>query len=108
MKRAMISQPMNGLDDEKINKVRSKAKTELEKLGFEVINTFFSDSFNNDQKIFEKGVVNEPLFYLAKSLEIMSTCDAVYFCSGYERARGCRIEHEAARAYGLTTLYEEE
>ena len=28
------------------------------------------------------------------------------FCKGWENARGCRIEHEAAKAYGLEIIYE--
>ena len=31
----------------------------------------------------------------------MSKCNAVYFCKGWENARGCRIEHETAKAYGF-------
>lgn len=27
--------------------------------------------------------------------------------TGYEKARGCRIEHDAAVAYGLEVLYED-
>ena len=42
-----------------------------------------------------------PLCYLAKSLENMSLCHVAYFCNGWENARGCRIEHYAAVAYGL-------
>lgn len=30
-----------------------------------------------------------------------------YFCKGWENARGCRIEHDAAVAYGLEVLYED-
>lgn len=29
-----------------------------------------------------------------------------YFCKGWENTRGCRIEHEAAKAYGLEIIYE--
>lgn len=54
----------------------------------------------------ERGVVQIPLCFLAKSLESMSLCHAVYFCDGWEAARGCRIEHEAAVEYGLETIYE--
>jgi hypothetical protein len=36
----------------------------------------------------------------------MSKCDAVYFCNGWENARGCKIEHDIAIAYGLLTIYE--
>ena len=32
---------------------------------------------------------------------------AAYFCKGWENARGCRIEHAAAVAYGLEVLYED-
>ena len=55
----------------------------------------------------ERGVVQIPLCFLAKSLENMSLCHAVYFCKGWEKARGCRIEHDAAIAYGLDVIYEE-
>ena len=54
----------------------------------------------------ERGVVQIPLCFLAKSLENMSLCHAAYFCKGWENARGCRIEHEAAKAYGLEIIYE--
>ena len=59
------------------------------------------------------GAVNEcdfaqiSIYYLAKSLENMSLCDAVYFCKGWDDARGCSIEHSVAFAYGLDILYEE-
>lgn len=36
-----------------------------------------------------------------------SLCHAAYFCKGWENARGCRIEHDAAKAYGLEIIYEE-
>lgn len=53
------------------------------------------------------GAVQIPLCYLAKSLENMSLCHAAYFCKGWEDARGCRIEHDAAVVYGLEVLYED-
>lgn len=36
----------------------------------------------------------------------MSRCDTVFFCNGWEGARGCRIEHQVAKAYGMQILYE--
>lgn len=38
--------------------------------------------------------------------ENMSLCHAAYFCKGWEKARGCKIEHDAAVAYGLEIIYE--
>lgn len=46
-----------------------------------------------------------PLHYLAMSLESMSSCNVIYFCPGWENARGCRIEHDAAAEYGLEVMY---
>ena len=36
----------------------------------------------------------------------MSLCHAAYFCKGWEKTRGCKIEHDAAVAYGLEIIYE--
>ena len=104
-KKAMISQPMNGLTDEEIEKTRNKAIRHLERLGFKVVNTLFTDDWYSESSMKDRGVVNIPLCYLAKSLENMSLCDVAYFCDGWEEARGCRIEHDAAEEYGLDIIY---
>lgn len=106
MKKAMLSQPMSGLTDEQIVEARNKAVAALKAQGYEIINTLFTDEWYSKEKMAERGVVQIPLCFLAKSLENMSLCHAAYFCKGWENARGCRIEHEAAKAYGLETLYE--
>lgn len=105
-KKAMISQPMNGLTDEEIEKNRNKALKHLEKLGYKIVNTLFTDDWYSESSMKGRGVVNIPICYLGKSLEKMSMCDVVYFCDGWEDARGCRIEHEVAEAYGLNIIYE--
>ena len=71
------------------------------------VNTLFTDEWYSDAAMKKRGVVQIPLCYLAKSLENMSLCHAAYFCKGWEDARGCRIEHDAAVAYGLEVLYED-
>ncbi len=106
-KKAMISQPMAGLSEDEIVRTRDKAIKALEKMGYEVVNTLFTDEWYSKEQMKERGVVQIPLCFLAKSLENMSLCHAAYFCKGWERARGCRIEHEAAKAYGLVIIYEE-
>jgi hypothetical protein len=100
MRKAMIVQPMNGLADEEILEVKAKATERLNQLGFDVVNTFF------EHGITALGVKNRLLYLLAKSLEKMSLCDAVYFCKGWENARGCKIEHEVAEAYGIEIIYQ--
>lgn len=107
MMKAMISQPMAGKTDEEIVAARDKAIAALEASGYEIVNTLFTDEWYGKEAMSARGVVQIPLCFLAKSLENMSLCHAAYFCKGWEQARGCRIEHEAARAYGLSILYEE-
>lgn len=106
-KKAMISQPMAGKTNDEIVEVRDKAIAVLESMGYEVVNTLFTDEWYSDEAMEERGVVQIPLCYLAKSLENMSLCHVAYFCPGWENARGCRIEHDAAVAYGLEVLYED-
>lgn len=107
MMKAMISQPMAGKADEEIVETREKAKAKLEELGYELVNTLFTDEWYSDEAMEERGVVQVPLCFLAKSLENMSLCHAAYFAKGWENARGCRIEHDAALEYGLKVLYED-
>lgn len=107
MKKAMLSQPMAGKTEEEIVQTREHAISVLEGMGYEVVNTLFTDEWYSQEKMQERGVVNIPLCFLAKSLENMSLCHVAYFCKGWEKARGCRVEHEAAKAYGLDIYYEE-
>lgn len=107
MMKAMLSQPMAGKTDEEIIATREKAIKALEARGYEIVNTLFTDEWYNRKNMEKRGVVQIPLCFLAKSLENMSLCHAAYFCKGWEQARGCRLEHEAAVAYGLTVIYEE-
>lgn len=97
MNKLFISQPMNGKTDEEIKKERQEALLQaVAEYGEEVelIDSFF-ESAPHDAK---------PLWFLGKSLELLSTADIVYFASGWESARGCRIEHECAVAYGLNII----
>ena len=105
--KVMLSQPMAGKTDEEIIATRDKAVKTLTEKGYEVVNTMFTDEWYSKENMEKRGVVQIPLCFLAKSLENMSLCHAAYFCKGWEQARGCRIEHDAAIAYGLQILYEE-
>ena len=107
MKKAMISQPMAGKTESEIAEARNAAKKVLEERGYKFVNTLFSDEWYSKESMQKRGVVQIPLCFLAKSLENMSLCHSAYFCKGWENARGCRIEHEAAKAYGLEIIYEE-
>lgn len=104
--KAMLSQPMAGKTEEEIVATREKAIEELEERGYQLVNTLFTDEWYSKEQMSDRGVVQIPLCFLAKSLENMSLCHAAYFCKGWENARGCKIEHDAAKAYGLEVIYE--
>lgn len=106
MYKAMLSQPMAGKTNEEIAATRDRAVAFLKGMGYEVVNTLFTDEWYSKEAMEQRGVVQIPLCFLAKSLENMSLCHAAFFCKGWEKARGCKIEHDAAVAYGLTIIYE--
>ena len=101
-KKVMISQPMAGKTPEEILKVRDKAVKYLEGLGYEVLDTYFPNDFNG----LPMDILNKPLFFLGQSLMYMSYCDVVYFCKGWDKTRGCILEHKAAEVYGIKMMYE--
>ena len=107
MRKAMLSQPMAGKTEEEIIETRERAIKVLEQQGYKIVNTLFTDEWYSNENMKERGVIQIPLCFLAKSLENMSLCDAVYFTKGWKSTRGCKIEHDAAKAYGLQIIYEQ-
>lgn len=97
MKKLFISQPMRGKTDEEILAERKKAIESAERnLGepVEVIDSFFQNAPADVR----------PLWFLGKSLELLSTADIAYFAKGWEDARGCRIENQCAIEYGIEVI----
>lgn len=42
-----------------------------------------------------------PTYYLGRSIQILGTCDQVWFLNDWKDYRGCLIEHEVCKAYGI-------
>lgn len=96
--RIFISQPMKGKTSEEIIETRNKAIIALEN-EYNVVNNFLNHWDAPDSKF-------PDIYNLAKGLELMSTCDCVYFCRDWMAHRGCKIEHEVATNYGMKIIYE--
>ena len=97
MKKLFISQPMRGKTDEEILAERKKAIESAERNLREpvkVIDSFFQNAPADAR----------PLWFLGKSLELLSTADIAYFAKGWEDARGCRIENQCAIEYGIEVI----
>lgn len=107
-KKAMLSQPMAGKTDAEIQETRNHAIHVLESRGYEVVNTLFTDEWYSKESMTERGVVNIPMTFFSKSIENMALCHAVYFCPGWQNTRGCVLEHDVAKAYGVKILYMEQ
>lgn len=46
--------------------------------------------------------------YLEISIEMMTSCDAVYVLKGWEESRGTKLEIELAKKYKMEIIYEGE
>lgn len=96
--KIMISQPMYSKTEEQIREEREKFIKWIEASGNEYVDTIFTEDAPKD--------CSAGLYYLAKSIEAIGKSDAVYFMRGWEKARGCRIEHMACVLYEKSVFYE--
>lgn len=98
MKKVFISQIMNGRTEEAIKIERAQIIHAVQQKHGKVL---VLDSYIEETPV--GGCV--PMKYLAKSIEILAEADIIVMGHGYELARGCVIEHDCAKAYGLDIEY---
>lgn len=96
--KVFISQPMRDKTDEQILSERAAAIEEIKEQypeeHVETIDSFFKDVPHDVT----------PLWYLAKSLELLSTADLAFFCNGWSEYRGCKIEYRCAIDYEIPLI----
>lgn len=97
IKKIMISQPMRGKTNEEIRKEREHLVKAIESNGDIVLDTIFDEAPKN---------VDEAIWFLSKSIEYLAQVDVIFFMKGWEKARGCKIEHEVAIEYGKEVICE--
>lgn len=97
--KVMISQPMRNRTEEDIREERKHIIEKFNNMHIEVIDTIFTEEAPEDN--------NAGIYYLGKSIQEMSKVDALFMCDGWREARGCRIEYQVAREYGVKILYED-
>lgn len=99
--KAFISQPMIDKTDEQIIKERKRAINIIKKKygkDVEILDSFFKEDAPTGTKI--------PVWFLAKSLELLSQADFACFVGDWKNYRGCKIENIAAHEYGIDTIEE--
>lgn len=95
--KIMISQPMKGKTNEQIREERGELVKQLTEEGHEVVDT-----------VFENAPADEDIaiYMLSQSIRYIGKVDALYFMKDWNKARGCRIEHQVAVEYGKQVFYE--
>lgn len=100
--KVFISQPMNGKSEKEINERREEIIQIIENRylnkHIEFIYSIIDSEPNND-------VENIPVWYLGESIKKLSTATLAYFDSGWQKARGCRIEHQICKDYNIPIFY---
>jgi len=97
--KVMISQPMNGIEDKEIIKIRNEIVEKFDKMHIDVVDSFVKQDA-------PESSLHPRLFYLGSTIrDFMSDVDAVYFVDGWRSAAGCRIEHKICQEYGIKILY---
>ncbi len=98
--KLIISQPMDGKNNELIRQERETLIHLLEADGHKIINSIIE----TEPDLY---ICKHPaLYYLSKSIDIMSKVDGVVFMRGWENSRGCKIEYEIAKQYELFVRFE--
>ena len=91
--KCFISQPMK-------NKTIEQIKNERE----EVIEFLHRNDMNEIPSIIENS--KDPIYCLGESIKLLSNADCAYFMKGWNEARGCIIEHEVCKRYGIHIIME--
>ena len=100
--KIFISSPMRGSTKEEILATRKKIEDELKaRLNEEeitIIDSYFPE-FDAS-----RAEINIGVYFLGRSILKLAEADLVVFGKGWEKARGCRIEHTIAQDYDLNIL----
>lgn len=99
MKKVMVSQRMNGVEDSVIQETRKRIINYVSSTMFpdekvEIVDSYFEE-YPSD------NIPNKAVWYLGKSIQKLAEADLLVVESGAEDARGCKIEMDVARAYGI-------
>jgi len=105
--KVFISVPMRGRTDVEIAKAIEIAKSKLSEMAEE--NNEVIEYVDNFVSMRDDTDIKDPAMYcLGGAIQKMSKCDTIYFCPGWQEARGCVIERYVAALYGLTRLYQDD
>lgn len=97
VKQLFISQPFSGRTEEEVFEERAKILSKVEEIykeKFSVIDQY--------HQIAPEGAGR--FYYLSQDILMMDKADLIAFSPDWKSAKGCRVEHELAVAYGLNMI----
>lgn len=62
----------------------------------EIVNTYFQEETPKDEG---------QTYYLGRSIQILGSCDLVWFINDWENYCGCRVEHKVCEQYNIPYCY---
>lgn len=96
--KVFISQPMRERSQKEIEQRREEIKNIIKKRYLNGDIEFVYSVINEEP---DDNVENIPVWYLAKSIDKLSTATLAYFDMGWINARGCRIERQICEEYNI-------
>lgn len=106
--KVFISQPMSGLPDEEVAKVRDQAIEEIKNIYqfFERNNQLeiVSTTFTRDDEVIPENPSR--LWWLGRAIQMLEGVDIIYFCKGWENSKGCKVEKLVATEHNIGTYYQ--
>ena len=103
-KYAVISQPMKGVDPDKVKAQRAKAEAAVRAAGYEPIDNVYKEDFKYE--VDSDTIINPALWHMGLALMRLAKAHVIYMCAGWNETRGCLMEHQAALAFGVDIMYE--
>lgn len=107
MKNCYICIPIAGRENDVFERANI-AKEELKKNGLNPINPLDLNNIGN--KELENHTQRDMIaWYMGRDIQmIIKNCDAIYCCEGWQNSKGCNVELECAKQYGLDIYFQKD
>lgn len=96
--KVFLSLGMSGREEKDVLNDIEEATSYIQSLypEAEIVNTYFQEEAPKDAG---------QTYYLGRSIQVLGSCDQVWFINDWETYRGCRVEHEVCERYDIPYCY---
>ena len=92
--RIFLSLGMRGRDENDVLEEIAEATRYIKSVhpDWEVVSTYRQEAAPEDAG---------PIYYLGRSIQVLGSCDQVWFLNDWKNYRGCLVEYEVCKIYGI-------